>query len=130
MILHKVRVNNRQELDAWLRSNIPSDQAMGSVHVICPDKTAKDSSLVSELQARGWCFYIREWDWDSEGDPRAMCYWLNCHLTDVLGYLELLEENEAFAKDKLFQGAMKEAKGAIRIMEELFVKLCSSNHAT
>jgi hypothetical protein len=51
MIVHDVRVNNRQELDDWLRSNIPSDQAMGWVRVICPDKTAKDSSLVSELQA-------------------------------------------------------------------------------
>jgi hypothetical protein len=125
MIFHDVRVNNRQELDDWLRSNIPPDQAMGRVRVICPDKTAKDSSLVSELQARGWQFYIREWDYDSEGDPRAMCYWLNGHLTSVLGCLELLEENETFAKDKVFQMAMKQTKAAIPIMGELFAKLSS-----
>jgi len=83
---HEVRVNNRQELDAWLRSNIPPDQAAaGWGRVICPDKTAKDSGLVSELQARGWRFNIREWDYDSEGYPRAMCYWLTGNLTSVLG---------------------------------------------
>jgi hypothetical protein len=54
-----------------------------------------------------------------------MCYWLNRHLTGVLGYLELLAENEAFAKDKVFQMAMKQAKAAIPIMGELFAKLSS-----
>jgi hypothetical protein len=122
-LFHNVRVNNRQELDAWLRSNIPPDQAKGWVHVVCPDKTAKDSSLVSELQARGWRFSIREWDHDSEGDPRAMCYSLNGCLTTILGLLELLEENEAFAKEKVFQPAMKQAKAAMPVMQELFAKL-------
>jgi hypothetical protein len=73
MIVHDVRVNNRQELDDWLTSNIPPDQAMGRVRVICPDKTAKDSSLVSELQARGWQFNIREWDHDSKKVIREQC---------------------------------------------------------
>lgn len=122
-LVHQVRVNNRQELDAWLRSNIPPDQAKGWVRVVCPDKTAKDSSLVSELQSRGWRFHIREWDWDSEDDPRGMCYSLDCYLTAVLGCLEGLEENEAFAKDRVFQMAMKQAKAAMPMMRKLFAKL-------
>jgi hypothetical protein len=123
MIVHDVKVNNRQELDDWLRNNIPPDQAVGRVHVICPDKTAKDSSLVSELQARGWQFHIQEWGYDSEGDPRAMCYHLRCCLANVLGCLELLEENEAFAKDKAFQFAMRQARAAMPMMQKLFGNL-------
>ena len=122
-LFHEVRVNNRQELDAWLRSNIPPDQVKGCCSVVCPDKTAKDSSLVSELRARGWRIDIREWDHDSEDDPRGMCYSLNCYLTNVLGCLELLEENEAFAKDRGFQMAMKQAKAAMPMMQKLFAKL-------
>jgi hypothetical protein len=122
-LLHEVRVNNRQELDDWLRSNIPPDQAKGWVRVICPDKTAKGSTLVSELKASGWQFSIREWDWDSEDDPRGMCYSLNCYLTAVLGCLEVLEENEAFAKEKAFQMAMKQAKAAMPMMRKLYAKL-------
>jgi len=45
--------------------------------------------------------------------------------TSVLGCLELLEENETFAKDKVFQMAMKQTKAAIPIMGELFAKLSS-----
>ncbi len=125
MNFHEVRVNNRQELDDWLRSNIPPDQAKGWVRVICPDKTAKDSSLVSELKASGWQFNILEWDWDSAGDPRAMFYSLRCSLITVLGCLELLEENEAFAKEKAFQMAMNQAKAAMPVMQKLFAELTS-----
>ena len=95
--------------------------------MICPDKTAKDSSLVSELQARGWRFHIRKWNYDSEGDPRAMCYSLDCGLTTVLGCLELLEENEAFAKDKAFQTAMKQARAAMPVMRKLFAKVLENS---
>lgn len=95
--------------------------------MVCPDKTAKDSSLVSELQARGWRFHIREWDYDSEGDPRAMCYSLNGYLTTMLGLLELLEENEAFAKEKVFQMAMKQTKAAMPVMQKLFAKVLENS---
>jgi hypothetical protein len=54
-----------------------------------------------------------------------MCYSLNYHLTGVLGCLELLEENEAFGKEKVFQVAMNQAKAAIPTMGELFAKLSS-----
>ncbi len=123
----EVRVKNRQELDAWLRSNIPPDQAKGCCRVICPDKTAKDSRLVSELRARGWRCDIREWDYDSEGDPRAMCYSVDCYLLNVLGCLELLEENEAFAKEKAFQMAMRQAKAAMPMVRKLFAKLLENS---
>ena len=69
---HEVRVATRNELEVWLRSNIQPDQTeAGWIYVVCPDKIAKESSVVSELRARGWKLYIREWDYDSEDDPRA-----------------------------------------------------------
>jgi hypothetical protein len=46
----------------------------------------------------------------SGDDPRALCYWLVCDIIDVLGCLEVLEENEIFAKEKVFQLALKKAK--------------------
>ena len=122
--MHRVRVRSRQELDVWLKSNINPDQTTGRrVYVVCPDKTAKDSSVVAELQARGCHFYIQEWDHDSQDDPRAMWYWLNCNLTNAVGCLEMLHENEIFAKDKCFQMAFKNAKEAVPMMYKLLAKI-------
>jgi len=122
---HEVRVATRNELEVWLRSNIQPDQTeAGWIYVVCPDKTAKESSVVSELRARGWKLYIREWDYDSEDDPRAMVYWLSCVITTVIGCLELvMEESESLAKDKHLQIALRNARSAYEWGEKLKKKL-------
>jgi len=124
MIAHEVRVSTVEELEGWLRTNITLDQEGGGwIHVVCPDKAAHDLSLLTELKAKGWKIDLREWDYDSEGDPRAMCYWLIGEITSVLGCLELLEENEMFAKEKVFQLALKAAKRSYARVIELQGKL-------
>lgn len=117
----EVRVKTRDELDAWLKKNIQPDQEeMGWIHVVCPDKTAKESSVVSELRARGWKVRMQEWDHDSECDPRAMAYWLGCDLPTIIGTLELaMEESEDLANDKRLQLALRAARRANEWCEKL-----------
>jgi len=81
VIRHEVRVKTVEELEAWLRNKIPLDQEeTGWLYIVCPDRAARDLRLLSELKAKGWKLHIREWDHDSEGDPRATCYWLVRHI--------------------------------------------------
>ena|SRR5215468_12105868 len=120
MIPQQVRVRTAEELNAWLRNNISTGQAKpGWILATCPDRAVHDLSIVSELKAKGWKLIIREWDYDSEDDPRAMCYWLVCTMINVLGLLELLEENEAFAKEEGFQSALKLVKHCVPMAQQL-----------
>jgi hypothetical protein len=123
---HEVRVKTVEELDAWLRGNISLEP--GWIYAICPDKAARDLSVLSELKTKGWKINLREWDYDSEGDPRATCYWLVGEIASVLGCLELLEENEMVAKEKVFQFALKAAKRSYPMVMELQGKLNSTTN--